>query len=79
MNTPNQLRSAADEQEDLTIARRESEAGNVVTVDFGPGVEVSLDLLGELVIVVAGDRQFEFEMPDEATELSTNNGMLVIE
>lgn len=79
MKTPNQLRSAANEQEHVTIARRESEAGNTVTVDFGPGVEVSVDLLGESVIVVAGDRQFEFELPDEATELSTNNGMLVIE
>jgi hypothetical protein len=30
------------------------------------------------VIVVAGDRQFEFEVPDEATEFTTNEGMLVI-
>ncbi|WP_128476039.1 DUF7127 family protein [Halorussus pelagicus] len=77
MKTPQPLQSAANE-EDVTIARREYDDENVVTVDFGPGVEVSLDCLGDLAIVVAGARQFEFEMPAEATDVTIKNGMLVI-
>ena len=77
MKTPQPLRSAADE-EDVTIARREYDDESVVTVDFGRGVEAALDILGDTAIVVAGDRQFEFEVPDEATEFTTNEGMLVI-
>ena len=78
MKTPQPLQSAADEEDDLTIARREYDDESVVTVDFGRGVEAALDVLGDTAIVVAGDRQFEFEVPDEATEFTTNEGMLVI-
>ncbi|UPW00693.1 hypothetical protein M0R88_00985 [Halorussus gelatinilyticus] len=78
MKTPNPLRSAADERDDVTIAHREYDDGNVVVVDFGPGVEVSVDFLGDLAIVVAGNRQFEFEMPAGATEVTTNGGLLLI-
>jgi hypothetical protein len=78
VKTPQPLRSAADEEDDLTIARREYDDESVVTVDFGRGVEARLDILGDTAIVVAGDRQFEFAVPDEATEFATNEGMLVI-
>jgi hypothetical protein len=79
METPSPLRSAAnEEEEDVTIARREYGDESVVSVDFGRGVEAVLDIFGDTAIVVAGDRQFEFEVPDEATEVSTNEGMLII-
>ncbi|MFC4448165.1 DUF7127 family protein [Halorussus aquaticus] len=78
MDAPAPLQSAADEQDDITIARREYEDENVVTVDFGRGVEAHLDVVGKTAIVVAGDRQFEFEIPDEATDVTTNDGMLII-
>ena len=78
MEAPPPLQSAADEQEDVTIARQEYEDENVVVVDFGRGVEAVLDVVGDTAIVVAGDRQFEFEMPEDASEVTTNNGMLVI-
>lgn len=78
METPHQLRSAANEQDDVTITRREYEEENVITVDFGPGVEASVDVVGDTAIVVAGDRQFEFEIPEGATEVTTNDGMLII-
>lgn len=77
MEAPRQLRTAAD-GEDITITRREYEEENVIAVDFGPGVDASLDVVGETAIVVAGDRQFEFEIPPEATEITTNDGVLVI-
>ncbi|NEU56293.1 hypothetical protein [Halorussus sp. MSC15.2] len=78
MDAPAPLQSAADEQDDITIARREYEDENVITVDFGRDVEAHLDIVGNTAIVVAGDRQFEFEIPDEATDVTTNDGMLVI-
>ncbi|WP_433633945.1 hypothetical protein [Halomicrococcus sp. NG-SE-24] len=46
--------------------------------DFGPDVEASLDIVGEPAIVVAEDRQFEFERPTEATDITTNDSMLVV-
>lgn len=78
MDAPGQLQSAANGRDDLTIIRREGGDESVIAVDFGRGAEVALDTLGETVIVVAGDRQIEFEMPEEATDLSTNNGILTI-
>ncbi|WP_227380851.1 hypothetical protein [Haladaptatus halobius] len=78
MEAPRQLQSAANEQEDITITRREYEEENIITIDFGPDVEASLDTIGETVIVVAGDHQFEFERPAEATDITTNDGMLII-
>ena len=79
MDAPTQLRSAAERRDDVAIARREYPDGTVVTVDFGAGVEASLDVVGGRAIVVAGDRQFEFEVPAGATEMTTNGGMLRIE
>lgn len=79
MEAPRQLRSAADQQDDVTITYRDYDDENVIVVDFGPGVEASLDVVGDTAIVVAGDRQFEFEVPEEATDISVNDGMLIIE
>lgn len=79
MDAPIQLRSAAERRDDVTIARREYADRTVVAVDFGAGVEVALDVVDGTAIVVAGDRQFEFEVPEGATEMTTNGGMLRIE
>ncbi len=78
MDAPTPLQSAADEQEDVTITRRDYEDEQVIAVDFGEGVEASLDVVGDLAIVVAGDRQFEFEVPPGATDVTVNDGMLLI-
>ncbi|QLG62795.1 hypothetical protein [Halorarum salinum] len=78
MEMPRQLRSAADRQEDVTITTRESDEGSEIIVDFGPGVEATLDRVGETAIVVAGDRQLEFDVPEDAREVTTNDGILII-
>lgn len=78
MEAPAQLRSAADQREDITIARRDYEGEHVIAIDFGPDVEASVDVLGDTAIVVAGDRQFEFEVPAETTEIITNDGILLL-
>ena len=53
MEAPRQLRSAADQQDDITITYRDYDDENVIVVDFGPGVEASLDVVGDTAIVVA--------------------------
>ena len=78
MKTPRELRSEADEEESVTVTRNEYDDGMVVAVDFGPGAVAEHDVVGDTVIVVAGDRQVEFEMPAEASEITTNNGVLTI-
>lgn len=78
MEAPRQLRMAAAEEEDVAITRREYEGENVVAIDFGADVDARLDVVDGTAIVVAGDRQFEFEVPPEATEITTNDGILVI-
>lgn len=78
MEAPRQLRSIANEQENVAITRREYEEENVIAVDFGPGTDATIDTIGDTAIVVAGDRQFEFEVPSEASEITTNDGILLI-
>ena len=78
MKTPRELRSEADERDEVTVTRHEYDDGMVVAVDFGPGTTAAHDVVGDTVIVVAGDSQVEFEMPSEASEIRTNNGVLTI-
>ena len=80
VKTPRELRSEANEREDVTVTRHEYEDEDelVIAVDFGPGVTAAHDVVGDTVIVVAGDSQVEFEMPSEASEVRTNNGVLTI-
>jgi hypothetical protein len=78
MELPGTLRSAADERDDVTVTRQEYADETVVAVDFGAGVEASVDVVGNAAIVVAGERQFEFEVPEASNEVTTNGGMLVI-
>lgn len=78
MEAPHQLQSAANERDDIKITRRDYENESVIVVDFGSRVEATLDIVGDTAIVVAGDQQFEFDVPAEAKEITTNDGMLII-
>lgn len=79
MRAPHELRSAANERDDVVITRREyDDEPNVIAIDFGPDVDASLDVLGDTAIVVAGEMQFEFEVPADASDLTVNDGMLTI-
>lgn len=79
MDAPAEIRSAADEDERITITRRDYGDEAVIAVDFGADVELALDVVGDTAIVVAGDRQLEFEVPPEASKVTTNDGILLIE
>jgi hypothetical protein len=78
VKTPRELRSAANEAESVTVTRNEYDDGMVVAVDFGPTAVAEHDVVGDTVIVVADDRQVEFELPSEASGVTTNNGVLTI-
>ena len=78
MDAPYQLRTAADERENVSITQREYEGTTEVVIDFGPDVHATVDVVGDTAIVVAGDEQYEFEVPADASEITTNDGMLII-
>lgn len=78
MEAPQQIRSAAEEHDDVSITQREFDGETELTVDFGPGADASLDRVGDTAIVVADDRHYEFEVPADASEITTNDGMLII-
>lgn len=78
MDTPRKLRTAARQRDDVSIARRNVDGSKELTIDFGRGVDAKLDVLGDTAIVVAGDEQYEFEVPREASEITANDGFLII-
>ncbi|AEH35405.1 DUF7127 family protein [Halopiger xanaduensis] len=65
------------------VARRyEYDDGAVLVVDFGTGVaDASVDLVDDTVIVIVDDEQYEFELPEGASDAHTfiKNGVLTVE
>lgn len=76
METPNELRRAGTE--DTLVRRYEYAEGTVIAIDFGGVDEVAVDVVGRTAIVVGGDRQVEFELPPEASDVTVNNGTVTI-
>ncbi|SDR30550.1 DUF7127 family protein [Natronobacterium texcoconense] len=82
MNVPEPLREA-DGQDSLVRSFEYDDREDLVVVDFGQNVAtddgVSIDVLDSRVIVVAGDRQLEFDLPATANDVTVHNGVLTIE
>ena len=51
----------------------------VIAADFGPGAAPTVDVVDGTVIVVAGDDQREFDVPEGTVETFTRNGVVTIE
>ena len=78
MKIPERLRAV--DRQGASTREFEYDDATVVAVDFGPEVgDVSVDVVGGTVIAVVDDAQFEFELPDDADDLSVRNGVLTIE
>lgn len=78
METPHELRTV--DQRDGHVRTRRYDDGSVIVADFGTDAgEISVDVVGDTAIVVAGEQQIEFELPEGADEISVNNGVLTIE
>lgn len=77
MRVPKQLRDG--HTEDAVVRQIEDDGGSTIMVDFGPdAADMSIDVVDETVIVVTNDRQFEFDLPAGANEVTVNNGVLTI-
>lgn len=78
METPHELQSA--DRNDALVRRHDYDDGTVIAVDFGGRADdLAVDILGDTAIVVADDRQIEFELPAEASDVAVNNGTITIE
>lgn len=72
--------SLEDADGDLVVRTFEYDDGSTIAVDFGnSAADISVDVVGSTAIIVADDEQFEFELPPEASDVSTRNGVLTIE
>lgn len=79
METPTELEAAAGEQDEIIISRREYEGETIIAVDFGPvSGNPTVDVVGDTAIVVLNDRQLEFQIPADASEVTVNDGILTI-
>ncbi|HET7324633.1 MAG TPA: hypothetical protein VFJ06_09900, partial [Halococcus sp.] len=74
---PERLRET--DRREAVIREYEDDRSTAIAVDFGPDAgDVTVDIVDDTAIVVVGDEHFEFELPDDVDELSTNNGVLTI-
>ncbi|SEQ78528.1 DUF7127 family protein [Natrinema salaciae] len=77
MKVPQSLRNV---DQDAVVRTFEYDDGSVIAVDFGTSAaEISVDVVGSTAIILAGDEQFEFELPPEASDVTARNGVLTIE
>ncbi|MBX0297950.1 DUF7127 family protein [Haloarcula nitratireducens] len=78
MQVPERLQDI--DQQEAIIREYDYDDTTSILVDFGPKAnEISVDVVGETVILVVSDTQFEFELPDDTTEITSKNGVLTIE
>jgi len=62
------------------VTRYEYDDAVVLVADFGPAAgDGSVDVVDGTAIVVVGDRQEEFPVPENVAQASINNGVVTIE
>lgn len=65
-------------QRGVEVTRREYDDNTVLAADFGPAADVSVDVVGETVIVVDGQETYDIEVAGEV-QAFIKNGVLTIE
>ena len=79
METPRELERVGDADGGVMVRRYDYGGTTVVAADLGrAGSAPAVDIVDETALVVVDDRQFEFEVPDEAEDVSVNGGVLTI-
>lgn len=73
MNTENALSG------DATLRRYEYDDGVVVAGDLGPERGATVDVVDDTAIVVAGDEEYDVDLPAGDAEAFIHNGVLTIE
>jgi hypothetical protein len=63
------------------VARMEYADGTtLLAADVGPGRDASVDVVGDTVIVVVGDEQYDFALPEGGdAQAFIKNGVLTVE
>lgn len=64
--------------DDGIVRRYEYDDGEVFVADLG-AVDGTVDVVDGTAIVVAGDEQYELELPGESSRATMNNGVVTIE
>jgi hypothetical protein len=68
-----------DERDGDAVSRYEYDDQIVYAADIGPG-EAAVDVVDNTVMLVRGDEQAEFDVPEPGTaEATINNGVLTVE
>jgi hypothetical protein len=65
-------------RDDAVTRRYEYDDRIVMAADVG-SVDAAVDVVGDTAIVVAGENQFEIDLPGDEARASINNGVLSIE
>ena len=66
--------------DDVPVRRFEYDDGtNVLAADLGVGRDVSVDVVDETAIVVAGSDQYDLEVPAGDAQAFIKNGVLTVE
>lgn len=73
MNLPEKL-----EQRGIEVGRREYGDHHELIADFGPNADITVDVVGDTVIVVAEEETYDLEVDDSA-QAFIKNGVLTIE
>ena len=63
------------------VSRMEyADGSTVLAADIGPGRDASVDVVGDTAIVVVGDEQYDFELPEGShAQAFMKNGVLTVE
>ncbi len=77
MNVPESLRDV--DRLDAVVRTIEYDDETVIAVDFGTSDDVTIDVVDSTTIVVVDGQHLEFELPEEARDVSVRNGVLTIE
>lgn len=77
MRVPRTLRSV--DHETAIVRAVSADGASEITVDFGASAgDLVVDVVGGTVIATTDDDQFEFDLPQDAEDVTANNGVLTI-
>ena len=78
MNVPESLRDV-DRLDAVVRTIEYDDDETVIAVDFGTSDDVTINVVDSTTIVVVDGQHLEFELPEEARDVSVRNGVLTIE
>lgn len=66
------------EQRGIEVARRDRDDHHELIADFGPSTDITVDVVGDTVIVVADEETYDLEV-DGSAQAFIKNGVLTVE